>query len=634
VTTASDVYSLGVLLYELLSGARPYRIESTEPTAILRVVCESEPSSPSVAAEGAGDAERARLLRGDLDAIAMKALRKEPERRYETVDAFAQDLRRHLDGLPVLARPDTVRYRTAKFVRRHRLSVAAAAVAIAALVAGLVASTSLYLRSERERVRAEQRFDDVRELATGLLFDVHDKIKNLAGSTEAREFIATTALEKLDRLATDEAGASPQLRCDLASAYVRLGDVLGRPGSASLGRTADAARSYAKAFELARSLQSGEIDETDRLLTLAMSRARLGDMADAESRAEDAIVEFEAALADRERAAEVGTVPVWGDPKPSRLHGRLFDLLSALGRLDEADAHLREVTRIAERDAAGNEGDRKAQGSLGVQWNKLGEAQASAGDLASSAASHRSALAIFERLTQRFPDDATSRRHETISLGLLGRRLDELGRAEEALPVLERAARRGAALAAADPGNARSREDLAVTLNNLGDAVSHLGCPEDALEGYRTSLEIRRRVVELAPKDAWARRSLTISLELTAGALREMGRLSEAGELQIESWSLSRSLVDDDPKDVRALRREAISCISLAVLEGLLAENEVPGERGPHWLAARDWNEAGLEVLEGLRARGALQSADEDLVAEARAHLAERCEPALAALGL
>jgi tetratricopeptide (TPR) repeat protein len=316
------------------------------------------------------------------------------------------------------------------------------------------------------------------------------------------------------------------------------------------------------------------------------------------------------------------------------LHGRLFDLLSALGRFAEAHDHLLEATRLAEIGAEANEGNRKAEGSLGVQWNKLGEALASAGDLDRSAVSHARALGVFDRLVERSPEDARSRRHRAISLGFLGRRLDERGRPEEAGPVLERAVTDFASLVEADPRNARAREDLAVTCNHLGDAYGHLGCTEEALDLYLRALEIRREIVQLAGQDAWARRSLTISLELAAGSLRELGFLDRAAEFQRESFELARSLVDDEPQDVRARRRQVLACLGLADLEGRLADaGGAAGERLGRWRAAREWNSLGLEILETVRSRGGLQAADEDLVRQAREHLEERCEPALAGLG-
>ena len=138
VTTATDVYALGVMLYELLAGRRPYALAGLTPAEAERVVCEAEPPPPSAVAPG----ERARSVRGDLDTIVLKALAKEPARRYASAEALGADLQRHLDGLPVLARPATAGYRAGRFVRRHRAGVAAAALVVAAILAG--ASVALW----------------------------------------------------------------------------------------------------------------------------------------------------------------------------------------------------------------------------------------------------------------------------------------------------------------------------------------------------------------------------------------------------------------------------------------------------------------------------------------------------------
>jgi serine/threonine protein kinase len=226
ITTASDLYSLGVVLYELLTGCHPYRRPNSTAQDISRAVCEVEPEKPSTAVkkrnvdESAGECHSyaadsqdnsarklSKRLRGDIDNIVLMALRKEPQRRYTSVEQFAEDIRRHLENLPVLARKDTVGYRTSKFINRHKAGVVAA-ILLTLILLGALAITLWEARVAREQAavarsqeaRAERRFNDVRKLANSLIFEVHDSIRNLPGATQARKLVVSRALEYLDSL--------------------------------------------------------------------------------------------------------------------------------------------------------------------------------------------------------------------------------------------------------------------------------------------------------------------------------------------------------------------------------------------------------------------------------------------------
>jgi tetratricopeptide (TPR) repeat protein len=185
-------------------------------------------------------------LGDDLDPILLMALRKEPERRYSSVEQFAEDVQRYLDHRPILARPDTVTYRARKYFRRHWLVIAAASVALAGVLGGSAAA--LY----QARV-AQNRFNQVRKLANRFLFDFDKEIAPILGTVKAREMIVSTALEYLGSLEKDAAG-DPQLQWELATAYAKVGDVQGSPFSPSLNHTKDAIVSTRKAISLAGAL--------------------------------------------------------------------------------------------------------------------------------------------------------------------------------------------------------------------------------------------------------------------------------------------------------------------------------------------------------------------------------------------
>jgi len=208
LTTASDVYSLGVIFYELLTGGRPYTTDKANITQIVRIVCEQQPTAPSKTRILSKRRDGREItvgfgsqLRGDLDSIALKALRKEPERRYTSVAALADDIKRYLDGLPVKARSGTWRYRAKKFIGRHRISVGAGGLLLIALVAGLGATLYQARIAQTERTRAERRFNDVRHLANSFVFEINEEIDK--SPIKARALAVERAIEYLDNLASE-----------------------------------------------------------------------------------------------------------------------------------------------------------------------------------------------------------------------------------------------------------------------------------------------------------------------------------------------------------------------------------------------------------------------------------------------
>jgi non-specific serine/threonine protein kinase/serine/threonine-protein kinase len=499
ITTATDVYSLGVLLFELLTETRPFQLSGLPAPEMARIITETDPPKPSSVVTP----ERTKALAGDIDTIVLKAMHRSPDRRYASAQQLAEDIRRHLDGLPVEARPDSPAYRARKFFGRNRTLVIVAMVSgIGLLTSGFVATWQSGVAAYRQQ-EMRKRFMDLRDLSNSLLGDLDSTLEALPGSTPARELLARRVLHYLDRLAQDEF-TDASLQRDLATAFVRLGDILGGSKASNLGDAAGAMDSYRKA--LATLDKASKLDPNDLMVRRDKARvhSKLSDMLSITGKQAEALEEEQKALAIRES---------WLAARPSESQAKravaaslqeMAGDLDRLGRFDEALDRRRRVLAIVQELEAAGHADSPFRLSLALANRRIGRSLARAGKLSEALPHFRRALSIENAELGRHPGSAPVRTAISYTLNDTGIALAAHGDHAAAIGQLEEALRIRRELAAADPKDWRAHSLLANSQMHLGLSLAKAGRHAEALRELRESLAVRQSLSEQNVKNAGA----------------------------------------------------------------------------------------------------------------------------------